>query len=141
MRISDWSSDVCSSDLELIRIYNNLDLADSEGLEHRTLTLAVRLQFAFAARMSEILTLQWDWIDIGNRRVAWPTSKTGSISKPLSKEAALLLANAPILEDEYGQPSPYVCPSVVRPTTPRSEEHTSELQTLLRSSYALFCLK
>src|SRR3546814_15958511 len=89
MRISDWSSDVCSSDLELIRIYNNLDLADSEGLEHRTLTLAVRLQFAFAARMSEILTLQWDWIDFGNRRVAWPTCKTGSLSKPLSKEAAL----------------------------------------------------
>src|SRR3546814_13619403 len=118
MRISDWSSDVCSSDLELIRIYNNLDLADSEGLEHRTLTLAVRLQFAFAARMSEILTLQWDWIDFGNRRVAWPTSKTGSISKPLSKEAALLPANAPILEDEYGQPSPHVCPSVVRPTKP-----------------------
>src|SRR3546814_15748646 len=68
--------------------------------------------------MSESLTLQWDWIDFGNRRVAWPTSKTGSISKPLSKEAALLLANATILEDEYGQPSPYVCPSVVRPTKP-----------------------
>src|SRR3546814_1869534 len=67
-------------DAELIRIYKNLNPADSEGLEHRTLTLAVRLQFAFAARMSEILPPQWDWIDFGNRRVAWPTSKTGSIS-------------------------------------------------------------
>src|SRR3546814_7061266 len=28
-----------------------------------------------------------------------------------------------------------------RPANPRSEEHTSELQSLMRISYALFCLK
>src|SRR3546814_5437149 len=28
-----------------------------------------------------------------------------------------------------------------RETTPRSEEHTSELQSLMRISYAVFCLK
>src|SRR3546814_7662151 len=28
-----------------------------------------------------------------------------------------------------------------RPAVPRSEEHTSELQSLLRISYAVFCLK
>src|SRR3546814_9101756 len=28
-----------------------------------------------------------------------------------------------------------------RPTHPRSEEHTSELQSLMRISYAVFCLK
>src|SRR3546814_9865534 len=28
-----------------------------------------------------------------------------------------------------------------RPTTARSEEHTSELQSLMRNSYAAFCLK
>src|SRR3546814_1805948 len=28
-----------------------------------------------------------------------------------------------------------------RPATPRSEEHTSELQSLMRISYAVFCLK
>ena len=27
--------------------------------------------------MSEILTLEWAWIDFENRRVAWPDSKTG----------------------------------------------------------------
>src|SRR3546814_5518565 len=27
------------------------------------------------------------------------------------------------------------------PPTPRSEEHTSELQSLMRNSYAVFCLK
>src|SRR3546814_5936917 len=29
----------------------------------------------------------------------------------------------------------------IRFTTPRSEEHTSELQSLMRISYAVFCLK
>src|SRR3546814_9373626 len=28
-----------------------------------------------------------------------------------------------------------------QPLSPRSEEHTSELQSLMRSSYAVFCLK
>src|SRR3546814_1649839 len=30
---------------------------------------------------------------------------------------------------------------VVRPVKPRSEEHTSELQSLMRISYDVFCLK
>src|SRR3546814_3910443 len=29
----------------------------------------------------------------------------------------------------------------IRPPVPRSEEHTSELQSLMRISYAVFCLK
>src|SRR3546814_8444439 len=32
-------------------------------------------------------------------------------------------------------------PSSVRPEADRSEEHTSELQSLMRISYAVFCLK
>src|SRR3546814_6503373 len=32
-------------------------------------------------------------------------------------------------------------PRTRRPRTPRSEEHTSELQSLMRTSYARFCLK
>src|SRR3546814_3987038 len=32
-------------------------------------------------------------------------------------------------------------PSQVTPTVIRSEEHTSELQSLMRISYAVFCLK
>ena len=41
--------------------------------------------------MSEILALEWSWIDFENRRVVWPDSKTGGISKPLSQEAIRLL--------------------------------------------------
>src|SRR3546814_4810755 len=31
--------------------------------------------------------------------------------------------------------------AIMAPATPRSEEHTSELQSLMRISYAVFCLK
>src|SRR3546814_3894103 len=33
------------------------------------------------------------------------------------------------------------CQAVYGGTSPRSEEHTSELQSLMRISYAVFCLK
>ena len=65
---------------ELARLYAYLDRADAEGLEHPTLTLAIRLQFEFSARMIEIRTLEWAWVDFENRRVVWPDSKTGDIS-------------------------------------------------------------
>ena len=80
---------------ELARLYTYLDLADAEGLEHPVLTLAIRLQFEFAARMSEVLQLEWKWIDFAERRVVWPDSKTGGMSKPLSGEAIRLLQEAP----------------------------------------------
>lgn len=83
------------TDDELARLYAYLDRADAEGLEHPLLTLAIRLQFDFAARMSEVLELQWDWTDFTHRRVVWPDSKTGGMSKPLSAAAALLLRTAP----------------------------------------------
>lgn len=95
------------NDEELARIYAYLDKADAEGLEHPILTLAVRLQFEFAARMSEIRLLEWAWVDFDNRRVVWPDSKTGNISKPMSQEAHRLLFNAYRTEG-----SPFVCPSI-----------------------------
>jgi integrase len=89
-----------------------------EGLEHPVILLAIWLQFEFAARMSEILKLEWAWVDLDNRRVAWPDSKTGGMSKPMSAEAVRLLAAAPRLEK-----SPYVCPSIFDPDQPMSK-HT-----------------
>src|SRR3546814_2774661 len=38
-------------------------------------------------------------------------------------------------------PCPRPCRSSRRPAHGRSEEHTSELQSLMRTSYAVFCLK
>jgi integrase len=100
-------------DGELRKLFDYLDRADREGLEHPFITLAIRLQFEFAARRSEILALEWDWVDFENRRVVWPDSKTGGMSKPLGAEAYRLLDAAPRLED-----SPYVVPSIFNPRKP-----------------------
>ena len=101
------------TDAQLSQVYDYLDRADAEGLEHPTLTLAIRLQFEFAARMSEILHLRWEWIDFPNRRIVWPDSKTGDMSKPISEEALRLLTNAPRIAD-----SPFVCPAIFKPLRP-----------------------
>jgi integrase len=109
------------ADDELKRLYEYLDRAELEGLEHPFITLAIRLQFEFAARMSEILNLQWSWIDLKRRWIVWPDSKTGGMSKPISGEAARLLETAPRSKD-----SPYVCPVIFDPAQPMSP-HTYSL--------------
>lgn len=101
------------NDAELKRLYAYLSKAEDEGLEHPFILLAIRLQFEFAARMSEILKLEWAWVDLDNRRVEWPDSKTGGMSKPMSAEAVRLVEAAPRLEK-----SPYLCPSILDPNRP-----------------------
>src|SRR3546814_4269055 len=100
MRISDWSSDVCSSDLlehaagRLTAIEINSTYYSSQKPESFAKWAAATPEgFVFTAKASRYST---------NRRV---------------------LAEAG--------------PSVEK----RSEEHTSELQSLMRISYAVFCLK
>ena len=100
----------------MVRLFGYLKQADEEGLEHPFLTLGIRLQFAFAARMSEIISLKWGWVDLVNRRVVWPDSKTGEISKPVSEDVFVLLSNAPRLGN-----SPYVVPSIFKPERPMSQ--------------------
>lgn len=104
------------TDDEMVRLFSYLERADVEGLEHPFLTLGIRLQFALAARMSEITGMEWDWVDFANRRVVWPDSKTGEMSKPMSEDVVALLANAPRLEG-----SPYVVPSVFKADRPMSQ--------------------
>jgi len=94
------------TDEEMVRIFHRLEEIEAHGLEHYAIPLAIRLQFEFAARRSEICTLEWDWIDWENRRIVWPDSKTGGISKPMSEEAWRLLSTAPRRED-----CPYVLSS------------------------------
>lgn len=105
-------------DAELRKLYEYLDRAEAEGLEHPFILLAVRLQFEFAARMSEILEMRWEWVDFDNRCVVWPDSKTGGMSKPMSAEALRLFETAPRLES-----SPFVCPSIFDPEAAMSK-HT-----------------
>src|SRR3546814_1335384 len=101
MRISDWSSDVCSSDLRSraharamtdVIIYHNPACGTSRN------TLAMIRNAGIEPHVVEYL-------------------KTPLVRALLVE----LIARAGL--------------------TPRSEEHTSELQSLMRISYAVFCLK
>src|SRR3546814_6381829 len=109
MRISDWSSDVCSSDL-------------------RRVVVGPRSALAVAtARLSDI-----NWLAIGHDAAL--TVKVRSMAKPVPArfDGERIMFDAP----EYG-----VAPGQAAVCYARSEEHTSELQSLMRISYAVFCLK
>src|SRR3546814_9284679 len=111
MRISDWSSDVCSSDLEgLELIGDGLGLCDRPF--HGCVLLDQRVLVDHQARLE------------GGDLV-------GGIE---------VLGRKPIdfLGDETVARVAVVFETLVKP---RSEEHTSELQSLMRISYAVFCLK
>jgi integrase len=95
------------SDEEMGDLFRRLDKIESEGLENYVIPLGIRLQFEFAGRRSEIIALEWNWVDLQNRRVVWPDSKTGGMSKPMSEEAYRLLSMAPRQEgSRYVLPSP-----------------------------------
>src|SRR3546814_7125910 len=95
VRISDWSSDVCSSDLRPVGDFHAavLHLADTIG--------GIDPRAAFAERFGRDHAL-------GDR---------------MRRHVALHRVRAALRQ------------------TDRSEEHTSELPSLMRSSYAVFCLK
>src|SRR3546814_3856745 len=50
-------------------------------------------------------------------------------------------AEAPFFQDYADMLAAQIVDAVAICTPPRSEEHTSELQSLMRISYAVFCLK
>src|SRR3546814_3858055 len=120
MRISDWSSDVCSSDLReelaLADLHGNLveggELAEPPG--H-----AVDLDDGPVVQRSPPLA---PTRLAARRRIA---SATDSRTKEATSSTL---------------PSARICGSLPGKRS-RSEEHTSELQSLMRNSYAVFCLK
>src|SRR3546814_2090194 len=95
MRISDWSSDVCSSDL----------LVPLHGVQAASAVLAWGFQF-HGSRSS--------------------ICRIGCVAMRASASAS----------QAWGSTS-FSLAVAIR----RSEEHTSELQSLMRNSYAVFCLK
>lgn len=107
------------NDEEMGKLFRYLDQIEAEGLVPYVIPLSIRLQFEFAARRSEIVGLQWAWVDLEHRRVVWPDSKTGGMSKPMSEEAHRLLSTAPRPEGAV-----YVLPSPRDPRTHITEgEH------------------
>src|SRR3546814_4638889 len=101
MRIGDWSSDVCSSDLDRGRGAAGAGAADDPG----------RLGVAFVLQLADDR--------FGDVVVAAPVG--GALGQ------AELVEQAGALRGDFPRA--------------RSEEHTSELQSLMRNSYAVFCLK
>src|SRR3546814_1468008 len=99
MRISDWSSDVCSSDLVTFESGTDIDRAQMD-----TQNRLRRVE----ARLPEEVRRQGIQVNRAN--------------------AAFLMVVA--LHSPNGAQN-----------TLRSEEHTSELQSLMRISYAVFCMK
>src|SRR3546814_4016389 len=115
MRISDWSSDVCSSDLQF-RPYTVPELV--ELLAGAGLVAAAWIE---PARYDPATYLA----DPGLRRRA--------AALPPDAQAAL----AERLSTTMSKHIVYAVPAA----RPRTEEHTSELQSLIRISYDVFCLK
>src|SRR3546814_5403235 len=104
MRISDWSSDVCYSDLS--------SMAPIE-----TVPLPAKSTIVFAPGGKHVMLFGVN-----------PSVKPG--------------ATIPLTLTFTGSPRIEVDAVVVAAGDPaRSEEHTPELQSLMRISYAVFCLK
>src|SRR3546814_7579600 len=114
MRISDWMSDVCSSDLKRIE--------QAQRLIVRYLLLRLR-----GGKQGKLETR-------GRRQVG----HRGFPFRSQGQSAAATARNRPV--GGWRAPCPAEAPQA-SPHRGRSDEHTSELQSLMRISYAVFCLK
>src|SRR3546814_9757164 len=101
MRISDWSSDVCSSDLH--------DGVEAERDHHQEQHDERAAQHAYVGD-------RVDWAEV--------------VESVDVAHDAHVLAEQPARQDHEER----------QQDDRRSEEHTSELQSLMRISYAVFCL-
>src|SRR3546814_8920934 len=123
MRISDWSSDVCSSDLVGLEGENLLQakapLLVPGPRQAERLVPRRKLHRARPRRLgqSDRQHLQEDAVDVVLRLLLGEPQR---VHLHAVAEAAVLF---------------------LRDAVARSEEHTSELQSLMRISYAVFCLK
>src|SRR3546814_4631420 len=116
MRISDWISDVCSSDLGVV----GLDPAREAGaLDRFRAEIIERFDAEFPRAIVE--HEQVPFLDIGGDEEV---------------QARRLVDIGGAVGGEFEQPA-----LVDLEAGLRSEEHTSELQSLMRISSAVFCLK
>src|SRR3546814_1089423 len=122
MRISDWSSDVCSSDL---------------------LTGGQHVSDASNASRTQLMALDGtDW-DIGlcdlfgvpPQALPEIVDNIGAFGATQAEWFGQPIAIRGLMGDQQAATIGQAC------LTPRSEEHTSELQSLMRHSYSVFCLK
>lgn len=89
---------------ELAKLGDTLAKAEAEG-ENKTAINAIRLLILTGCRKSEILTLQWSFVNFETGYLELPTSKTGQKRVPIGAPALELLASLPRVKD-----NPYVLP-------------------------------
>lgn len=70
---------------------------ENEGQEMPSAILAIRLLIYTGCRLNEIMTLQWDHVDLEARTLNLPDSKTGAKKVFLGRPACELLVHAPRL--------------------------------------------
>ncbi len=90
------------SPAELARLGDTLAAAERDG-ENPFAIAGIRLLLLTGARKSEILTLQWEYVDMDRRCLRLPDSKTGAKVIPLGAPALEVLASLP-----RTQGNPYV---------------------------------
>src|SRR3546814_5742340 len=117
MRISDWSSDVCSSDLVGFRLAGEADLGEDGDAE------------------AERLGIEVGMIDVGHPPIILQIPEDSAVDAvqldPPHASFSIFRRVCAIILHDWERAK----------VAPRSEEHTSELQSLTRISYAVFCLK
>src|SRR3546814_6369268 len=134
MRISDWSSDVCSSDL-VARDAEELDRASQRERIGRD-DAHVRLDVDEAARV-ERLGVDDGRVDVGEDLELARAAHVVAVAGCAVADDAVAVGGVPDLAGlERFDHAVLFGPAA----DPRSEEHTSELQSLLRNAYAVFCL-
>src|SRR3546814_6853827 len=134
MRISDWSSDVCSSDLEHVVLAVKRDLVDDlcDLAADDLLQDLGRLGAVLLGHLGQLdLLLLGDEVggDVGCLDVRWVHRRD------VHRQAASQFGVAALDLDQHADAA------AVHVGGNRSEERTSELQSLMRHSYAVFCLK
>src|SRR3546814_4353989 len=133
MRISDWSSDVCSSDLRRSIGKHMAQMSVAIGATHFRADRA-ELGVAMLAYDRRI-----DW-----RGEAWPSRariEFGVACEQRRSAAGAAVHPGVVIIPVFAGESPLgagLAQNMI--LIGRSEEHPSELQSLMRSSYAVFCL-
>ncbi|MEQ1756636.1 MAG: site-specific integrase [Micropepsaceae bacterium] len=72
---------------------------EADGSETQSAVDAIRLLMLTGCRLGEIMTLQWAHVDLKNRELRLPDSKTGAKVVHLGKAAALVLKRIKKLDD------------------------------------------
>src|SRR3546814_8877751 len=127
MRISDWSSDVCFSDLGQARFESDHGVGLLGGVGGRNAGQLQHLGHVLLVGVELVLLVGVEVVAlVGQAQAA--LHGVGHV-------------HGRILEVGLGAEAEQEVLAARRAGAQRSEEHTSELQSLMRTSYAVFCLK